>query len=50
MLNQLESNTPSNIFYSAFEAEILRSARKTNDATIFQKYLNFSQSNDKTRR
>ena len=33
----LDSNIPAKIFYSAFGAEVLRSARTTNDATIFQR-------------
>ena len=32
----LNSNATSKFFYSAFEAEILKSARKINDSTIFQ--------------
>ena len=33
----LDSDIRSKIFYSAFGAEILRSARTTNDAAIFQR-------------
>ena len=33
----VDSNIPSKMFYSAFGIEILRSARTTNYATIFQR-------------
>ena len=33
----LDCDAPSKVFYSAFGAEILRSATTTNDATIFQR-------------
>lgn len=36
-LSYLDSNIPSNFFYFTFQAEILRSARTTNDPATFQR-------------
>lgn len=43
----VDSNITTKVFYSAFGAEILISARTNNDATIFER---LDKSNDETRR